>query len=156
MVETPRANLVPGMKWLVGTYTMRFNHWHRPFGRLFSGRYKALPVDGSGYLKSVCDYVHLNPAGAKIAGREEKLSAFRWSPLPAIPHGARLASGIAEGGRSWNTQASNSGSEPAPQPNLAASARATSTKPRLPTESHSEGSDTSPRVKARYCNCLRP
>ena len=29
------------------------------FGHLFSGRYKALIVDGSGsgYLKSVCDYV---------------------------------------------------------------------------------------------------
>src|SRR5229473_949937 len=59
VVETPRANLVPGMKWLLGTYTMRFNHRHRLFGHLFSGRYKALPVDcsGSGYLKSVCDYV---------------------------------------------------------------------------------------------------
>jgi len=30
------------------------------------GRYKALIVDGSGngYLKTVCDYVHLNPARA--------------------------------------------------------------------------------------------
>ena len=25
VVETSRANLVPGMKWLLGTYTMRFN-----------------------------------------------------------------------------------------------------------------------------------
>ncbi len=34
----------------------------------FSGRYKALVVDGSGdgYLKTVCDYVHLNPARAKL------------------------------------------------------------------------------------------
>jgi hypothetical protein len=32
--------------------------------RCFSGRSKALPVDnsGTGYLKGVCDYVHLNPA----------------------------------------------------------------------------------------------
>ena len=30
---------------------------------MFSGRYKALVVDGSGegYVKTVCDYVHLNP-----------------------------------------------------------------------------------------------
>jgi hypothetical protein len=32
-------------------------------GTLFSGRYKALVVDGSGngYLKTLCDYVHLSP-----------------------------------------------------------------------------------------------
>ena len=48
VVETPRANLVAGMKWLLGTYTVRFNRKHKLFGHLFSGRYKALPVDGSG------------------------------------------------------------------------------------------------------------
>ena len=84
VVETPRANLVPGMKWLLGTYTMRFNRRHKLFGHLFSGRYKALPVDGSetGYLKSVCDYVHLNPARAKLLSAESKLAEFRWSSYP--------------------------------------------------------------------------
>ena len=66
VVETPQANLVAGMKWLLGTYTARFNRRHRVFGHLFSGRYKSLIVDGSGngYLRTVCDYVHLNPARA--------------------------------------------------------------------------------------------
>ena len=84
VLETPRANLVAGMKWLLGTYTMRFNHRHRLFGHLFSGRYKALPVDdsGTGYLKSVCDYVHLNPARAKLVRAKEKLSSFAWSSYP--------------------------------------------------------------------------
>jgi putative transposase len=84
VLETPRANLVAGMKWLLGTYTMRFNHRHRLFGHLFSGRYKALPVDnsGTGYLKSVCDYVHLNPARAKLVRAKAKLSAFTWSSYP--------------------------------------------------------------------------
>jgi REP element-mobilizing transposase RayT len=41
VVETPRANLVEGMKWFLGTYTIRFNHRHKEFGHLFSGRYKA-------------------------------------------------------------------------------------------------------------------
>src|SRR5205823_4400222 len=36
------------MKWLLGTYTSRFNRRHQLFGHLFSGRYKALIVDGSG------------------------------------------------------------------------------------------------------------
>jgi hypothetical protein len=43
------------------------------FGHLFSGRYKALIVDGSGngYLKSVCDYVHLSPVRAGLLKPEE-------------------------------------------------------------------------------------
>ena len=84
VIETPRANLVAGMKWLLGTYTMRFNHRHRLFGHLFSGRYKALPVDasGTGYLKTVCDYVHLNPARARLLPAKARLSTFRWSSYP--------------------------------------------------------------------------
>jgi putative transposase len=83
VIETPQPNLVAGMKWLLGTYTGRFNRRHRLFGHLFSGRYKALLVDGSGngYLKTVCDYVHLNPARAKMIGPEAKLSSYRWSSL---------------------------------------------------------------------------
>jgi hypothetical protein len=51
---------------------------------LFSGRYKALIVDGSGngYLKTVCDYVHLNPARAKLLTPEQPLAAYRWSSWP--------------------------------------------------------------------------
>jgi REP element-mobilizing transposase RayT len=84
VVETPRANLVDGMKWLLGTYTSRYNRKHKLFGHLFSGRYKALPVDGSdtGYLKCACDYVHLNPARANLLARTERLSSFRWSSYP--------------------------------------------------------------------------
>ena len=36
------------MKWFLGTYTAQFNRRHRLFGRLFSGYYKSLIVDGSG------------------------------------------------------------------------------------------------------------
>src|SRR5678809_883152 len=63
VIETPLANLVAGMKWFLGTYTSRFNWRHKLFGHLFSGRYKALIVQGSGdgYLRTVCEYAHLNP-----------------------------------------------------------------------------------------------
>ena len=76
VVETPQPNLVVGMKWLLGTYAGRFNRRHKLFGHLFSGRYKSLIVDGSGtgYLKSVCDYVHLNPARAKMLRPEQPLT----------------------------------------------------------------------------------
>jgi len=84
VVETPRANLVAGMQWSLGTYTARFNRRHKLFGHLFSGRYKSLVVDGSGggYLKAVCDYVHLNPVRAKLLKLEQPLRAYRWSSWP--------------------------------------------------------------------------
>src|SRR5690348_4304248 len=68
VLETPRANLVAGMRWFLSTYTARFNRRHKLSGHLFGGRYKSLIVDGSGtgYLKTVCDYVHLNPVRAKL------------------------------------------------------------------------------------------
>ena len=91
VIETPPPNLVAGMKWLLGTYTGRHNRRHKEFGHLFSGRYKALPVDGSGdgYLKTACDYVHLNPARAKLITAEQPLWAFNWSSFPLYLDPAR-------------------------------------------------------------------
>src|SRR5208282_6843163 len=81
VLETPRPTLVAGMKWLLGTYTGRFNRRRKQFGHLFSGRYKALVVDGgsNGHLKSVGDYVHLNPVRAGRIEPEQPLETFRWS-----------------------------------------------------------------------------
>ncbi len=84
VVETPKANLSAGMKWFLGTYTSRFNRRHRLFGHLFSGRYKSLLVEGSGngYLKTVCDYVHLNPVRAGLLQTGQPLLEFPWSSYP--------------------------------------------------------------------------
>src|SRR5580692_2011748 len=84
VIETPQPNLVAGMKWFLGTYTSRHNRRHKEFGHLFSGRYKALVVDGSGNgdLKTVCDYVHLNPQRAGLLEPAQRLEAFRWSSYP--------------------------------------------------------------------------
>ncbi len=84
VVETPQPTLVAGMKWFLGTYTGRFNRRHKLFGHLFSGRYKSLIVDGSGsgYLRTVCEYVHLNPARAKTLRPEQALREYRWSSWP--------------------------------------------------------------------------
>jgi len=81
VVETPQANLVAGMKWFLGNYTRRYNRRHKLFGHLFSGRYKALPVDGSGngYLRTVGDYVHLNPVRAGLVADEAPVRSFPWS-----------------------------------------------------------------------------
>jgi len=88
VVETPQPTLVSGMKWFLGTYTGRFNRRHKAFGHLFSGRYKSLIVDGSGrgYLRTVCEYVHLNPARARLLKPEQSLREYRWSSWPAYLH----------------------------------------------------------------------
>src|SRR6266498_2836779 len=90
VVETPKGNLVAGMKWFLGTYTSRFNRRHKRFGHLFSGRYKSLIVDGSGsrHLRTVCDYVHLNPVRAKLLRPEEPLQNYPWSSYPEYLKGA--------------------------------------------------------------------
>jgi REP element-mobilizing transposase RayT len=85
VVETPEPNLVAGMKWLLGTYTGRFNRRHRKVGHLFAGRYKSLVVDGSGtgYVRTVAEYVHLNPARARLVPATQPLRTYRWSSLPS-------------------------------------------------------------------------
>jgi putative transposase len=84
VIETPNANLADGMKWLLGVFTSRFNRRQKVFGHLFSGRYKALIVDGSGdgYLKTVGDYVHLNPVRARLLAPEQRLESYPWSSYP--------------------------------------------------------------------------
>lgn len=85
VMETPQPNLTAGMKWFLGTYTGRFNRRHKLHGHLFAGRYKSLIVDGSGtgYLKTVCDYVHLNPARAKLLKADQPLRDYPWSSWPS-------------------------------------------------------------------------
>src|SRR6266571_2599787 len=85
VVETPNPNLVAGMTWLQSTYTIRLNNRHNLSGHVLSGRYKAQLIEGSGkgYLRTACDYVHLNPVRARLVKPEERLLAYRWSSLGA-------------------------------------------------------------------------
>jgi REP element-mobilizing transposase RayT len=82
VLETPNANLVAGMRWFLSTYTARFNRRHKQFGHLFSGRYKSLIVDGSGsgYLRTVCDYVHMTATNG-MTKRHPLESQYRTSFL---------------------------------------------------------------------------
>ncbi len=82
--ETPSGNLVAGMKWLLGTYTIRFNRRHKLSGHLFGGRYKAQVIDESTphYLRIAADYVHLNPARATLVEATQRLESYRWSSYP--------------------------------------------------------------------------
>jgi len=86
LLETPEANLVEGMKWLLGTFSQGWNRVRQRRGHVFQGRYKSVPVNGeeSGayYFRIVADYIHLNPARAGLEGGEKgKLAGYRWSSL---------------------------------------------------------------------------
>jgi hypothetical protein len=93
VIETPQPILVARMKWLLGVYTKRYNIRHKLCGHLFAGRYKALHVDGSGtgYLRTICDYVHFNPVRAGLVKAKAPLESFEWSSYGAyIAARARL------------------------------------------------------------------
>ncbi len=79
-VETPRANLVEGMRWLQGTFSTRFNRLRQERGHLFQGRYKSLLVDPDGGLGPLCHYIHLNPVRAHLRPVEQ-LPEWPWSSL---------------------------------------------------------------------------
>jgi putative transposase len=79
-VETLEPNLSEGMKWLQGTWVMRFNRYWGEVGRPFQGRYKALHVEPGHALAQVAHYIHLNPVRANITTADQ-LMDFRWSSL---------------------------------------------------------------------------
>jgi putative transposase len=92
LLETTQANLVGGMKWLLGVFSQAWNRARKRRGHVFQGRYKAVPVNGTEadpyYFRIVADYIHLNPARAGLAGRRERpLSGYRWSSLPHYTKG---------------------------------------------------------------------
>ena len=62
VIETPKANLVDGMKWFQTPYTRRFNVKNGLWGHLFGRRYKAIVVQHQeeDYYRQLVDYVHLN------------------------------------------------------------------------------------------------
>ncbi|HKJ22981.1 MAG TPA: transposase [Gammaproteobacteria bacterium] len=87
VLETPKPNLSKGMRQLNGVYTQRFNQQHDRGGHLFQGRYKAVLVERSRYLKEVCRHVVRNPVHLRLV---RKPSAWKWSSY-------RATAGLEEG-----------------------------------------------------------
>jgi REP element-mobilizing transposase RayT len=86
LLETPEPNLSRGMHWLQTTYTVRHNRRHNLRGHLFQGRYKAIPVEAEAddYFATVSDYIHLNPARARLLRGQQRLRDYLWSSFPAL------------------------------------------------------------------------
>ena len=65
-LETPAGNLVEGMRWLQGTFGIRFNAFRGERGHVFQSRYKSLVIEEGRPLLGLVNYIHLNPVRAGI------------------------------------------------------------------------------------------
>jgi putative transposase len=70
-LQTPEANLSPGMQDLNSGYATWFNRRHRRSGALFQGRFKGILVEDESYCSALSRYIHLNPVRAKMVKRPE-------------------------------------------------------------------------------------
>jgi putative transposase len=91
LIETPKGNLVEGMRWVQNSYTRRFNSRHKLWGHVFGGRYKAVLVESDAdsdqhYLTDLLDYIHLNPVRAGLVDTRQGLGllSYRWSSLNQV------------------------------------------------------------------------
>ena len=81
-VETPKPNLVEGMKWLQSTFANRFNRFRKANGHVFQGRYKSILLDEEA-IGPVCHYIHLNPvrAGLIVCSELERYESSSFNRL---------------------------------------------------------------------------
>tara|TARA_B100000614_G_C14483323_1_gene467602 strand:+ start:205 stop:1119 length:915 start_codon:yes stop_codon:yes gene_type:complete len=80
-IETPEPNMVEGMRWLQSTFATRFNRFRNERGHVFQGRYKALLINEDRPLLGLINYIHLNPARAKLC-TVDKLKGYPRSSFP--------------------------------------------------------------------------
>ena len=109
-LETPKANLVAGMKWFQATFANRFNRFRAERGHVFQGRYQAIVLEDAAALGAVCHYIHLNPvrAGAVDVERlgEFRHGSFHWLHQPRKrPAGVDFTSALETAGGLRDTQA---------------------------------------------------
>ena len=71
--EIPLSKIVQNISF---RYTRYVNKKENRVGHLFQGRYKAILVDGDGYLAELVRYVHLNPVRASLVNDP---SEYKWS-----------------------------------------------------------------------------
>ena len=62
-LETREGNLVEGMRWLQGTFGIRFNALRGERGHVFQSRYKSLVIEEGKPLLGLVNYIHLNKCG---------------------------------------------------------------------------------------------
>ena len=69
LIETPGADLSPGMQWLHGNYARGFNVRHDRVGHLFQGRYGVVRMRSNSQVVTVASYIAMNPVEAGMCRR---------------------------------------------------------------------------------------
>ena len=87
-LETPEANLVEGMRWLQGTFAIRFNASRGERGHVFQSRYKSLVIEEGRPLLGLVNYIHLNPVRAGMV----TTAGLREFPGQVIPNSSSESS----------------------------------------------------------------
>jgi REP element-mobilizing transposase RayT len=80
LLETPDANMVPGMKQLNQFYSQFYNWKRRRIGSVFQGRYASWLVEKESKFLDNCRYIVNNPVEAGLA---EHPSQWPWSSFRA-------------------------------------------------------------------------
>ncbi len=65
-LRTPLGNLSAGMHHLLTTFCARFNNFREEHGHVFQGRFKCKVAPKGISVRNIIDYIHLNPARAKL------------------------------------------------------------------------------------------
>ena len=80
LLETPDANMVPGMKQLNQFYSQFYNWKYRRLGSVLQGRYKSWLMEKESKFLDNCQYIVNNPV---VAGLIEHPSQWPWSNFRA-------------------------------------------------------------------------
>jgi len=86
-LETPRGNLVAGVRWSQRTLGNRFNRYRGELGRALQGRSRAIVVEPGVHLACLVGHNHLNAVWARLVELEQ-WEPFRWSSDRAFGRGA--------------------------------------------------------------------
>lgn len=77
-LQTPQGDLVAGMRWLLGVFSMGFNRSRGETGSVFRGRYGAQIVEPGPCLERLCDRIHLQPVAEGLSTLDA-LRTWRYS-----------------------------------------------------------------------------
>lgn len=80
LVETPDANLSPGMQQLNGNYCRNFNRVHGRIGHVTQGRFFSRLIEHDKHLLTLYRYISLNPVKEGLASVPE---GYQWSSYSA-------------------------------------------------------------------------
>ena len=80
VLHTPRGNIALFMKLVNGSFAQYINRRYKLRGHLYEGRYKAIVIDDTTYLRAALAYVARNPIEAGLVAEPEQ---WEWSSYAA-------------------------------------------------------------------------